>query len=335
MTKAYQIYGMGDALVDFSIETNPQELIKLKIDKGVRTLIDAARKNELFAAFENNPVSRMCGGSSANTIVVAQSLGSKCFYSCKVANDETGLFFRDNLLRHGIDNNLSDQALLNGQSGLCLVLVTEDADRTMNTFLGVSGNIDYKQINEKALLNSSFFYLEGYVSSSPIGLATAIKTKKLAQKNNVKVAFSLSDLNMVKFFRQGLDDILCDGIDVLFCNFDEAILYSQKNTIEAAAKKLLQVCKVLVITLGAKGSLIATQKETITVSALTVDAIDTNGAGDLFAGCFLHAYIKGLSLHKCAELASFAAAQLVTQLGPRLTRENVEKVKIFANNLGS
>jgi len=163
MTKKYHIYGMGNALVDFEIETTIEELNALSIEKGVMTLIEETRQEELLQAFKGKHHLKACGGSAANTIIGAQSLGSPSFYSCKVANDETGLFYRDDLIEHGVDSNLSNEVLTHGKTGKCLVLVTDDADRTMNTFLGITGDIDYTQINEDALKASEYLYIGSFL----------------------------------------------------------------------------------------------------------------------------------------------------------------------------
>lgn len=335
MTKKYHIYGMGNALVDFEIETTPDELAALNIEKGVMTLIEEARQDELLQAFQGKQHSKACGGSAANTIIGAQTLGSPSFYSCKVANDETGLFYRDDLLEHGVDSNLSNEKLEQGKTGKCLVLITDDADRTMNTFLGITGNIDYQQINEAALKNSKYLYIEGYLSSSPIALAAAVKTMLFAKANGIKTAFSLSDPNMVKFCRQGLEDIIGDGVDLLFCNFDEATLYTNTADLESALASLTKVATTVIVTLGAEGAIIVSQGETIKIEANKVEAVDTNGAGDLFAGAFLHALANNLSLSLAGKIASFASSLLVTQFGPRLSKEKAAEVVAYAKSLGT
>ena len=333
MNKKYQVYGIGNALVDFEIETTVAELAELNIEKGVMTLIEEDRQQELSHRFKGKHHSRACGGSAANTIIGAQSLGVQCFYSCKVADDETGHFYRDDLLSHGVHSNLSSNSLESGNTGKCLVMITDDADRTMNTYLGITGDIDYHQIDEQALSESEYLYIEGYLSSAPMALEAAVKAMQYARDNQIKTAFSLSDPNMVKFCRAGLEAIIGEGVDFLFCNLDEATLYSECEQLEDAAARLSKVAKTLIITLGAEGALIVTGNEQIKVSGNIVKAIDTNGAGDLFAGSFLYGLNKGLSLSKAGELASFASAQLVTQYGPRLTNEKLEAVKSFADDL--
>jgi len=333
MSKRYHIYGMGNALVDFEIETTADQLTKLNIDKGIMTLIEEERQDELFDAFQTHRHSRACGGSAANTIIGAQTLGSACFYSCKVASDEVGDFYKDDLLNHGVHSNLSSEILEDGKTGKCLVLITDDADRTMNTFLGITSNINYQQIDESALMDSEYLYVEGYLAGSPTALVAAAKAMKFAKDKGIKTAFSLSDPNMVRFCREGLDSIIGDGVDLLFCNYDEATDYTNTENLNDAIDKLSQIAKTVVVTLGPRGSIIVDGQDRIEVKGHDVDAIDTNGAGDLFAGSFLHGLTNGHNLEKSGRLASFASAQLVTQFGPRLTEENLAVVRQFSDEL--
>jgi len=335
MSKQYQVYGMGNALVDFEIEADREELVSLDIEKGVMTLIEVDRQKQLFDAVGRRSHTRACGGSAANTIIGAQNLGSKCFYSCKVANDETGHFYKDDLVSHGVLTNLTDEDLPEGLTGKCLVFITPDADRTMNTFLGITGDIDFSQINQKALGESEYLYVEGYLAGSPIALSAAIKTMNLAKSLGVKTAFSLSDPNMVKFCRDGLKAIIGDGVDLLFCNYDEATEYSNTNNLNDAVKVLTELTQTLVVTLGADGAVIVDSSGRIDIKGNTVNAIDTNGAGDLFAGSFLHGLTSGFSLSQCGQLASFASAQLVTQFGPRLVEHKIKLVLEFMSKLES
>ncbi len=332
MTKKYQIYGMGNALVDFEIETTTTKLKELGITKGVMSLIDEEEQDTLHSILGKDAHSRACGGSAANTIIGAQSLGSHCFYSCKVAEDETGHFYKKDLLACGVESNLSYQALQPGKTGKCLVMITDDADRTMNTFLGITGDIDYSQIDESALLNSEYLYIEGYLAGSPIALTGAVKCMHFARKNHVKTAFSLSDPNIVNFCGEGLAEIIGEGVNLLFCNEDEAKAYSKQDDLQDAITILLKLTEILVITLGSEGSLIINSNEQIIIEGFQVKAVDTNGAGDLFAGAFLHTIANGGTLKNAGELASYASAQLVTQFGPRLSTDNLAVVTKFIKN---
>jgi len=332
VVKTFQIYGMGNALVDFEIETSVEQLESLGIAKGVMTLIDDDLQDKLYEKLGKNAHARACGGSAANTIIGAQSLGSRCFYSCKVAEDETGHFYKQDLLACGVESNLSYQALQPGKTGKCLVMITDDADRTMNTFLGITGDIDYSQIDESALLNSEYLYIEGYLAGSPIALKGAVECMAFARKNHVKTAFSLSDPNIVNFCGDGLAEIIGEGVNLLFCNVDEAKAYSKQDNLQDAIVVLDKLAETLVITLGSEGSLIINSNEQVKIEGVQVKAVDTNGAGDLFAGAFLHALANGATLKNAGELASFASAQLVTQFGPRLSVDNLAVVNSFIKN---
>ena len=334
MSKQFQVYGMGNALVDYEIETDRVELIELGIDKGLMTLIDSERQQVLFDAVGRRTYSRACGGSAANTIIGAQTLGANCFYSCKVANDETGLFYRDDLLAHNVCSNLAVEELPDGLTGKCLVFITPDADRTMNTFLGITSELGFSQVDIEALSNSEYLYIEGYLAGSETALTAAVETMQLAKKMNIKTSFSLSDPNMVKFCRQGLEAIIGDGVDLLFCNYDEATEFTNTNNLNDAIKILSSQSKILVITLGADGAVIVSESKRIDILGNAVNAVDTNGAGDLFAGSFLCGLTNGLNLKQCGELASFASAQLVTQFGPRLVEKKIKLVREFAEQLG-
>jgi len=333
MGKKYQVYGLGNALVDFEIETTIDQLTSLNIEKGVMTLIEEPRQDQLFDIFGKISHSRACGGSAANTIIGAQTLGAQCYYSCKVASDETGQFYKQDLLNHGVHSNLSSEQLTQGKTGKCLVLITDDADRTMNTFLGITGEIDYQQVDESALLDSEYLYVEGYLSGSPTAQIAAVKTMEFAKSNQIKTAFSLSDPNMVKFCREGLEQIIGQGVDLLFCNYDEATEYSNTDNLDDAIVALLKICQTLVVTLGPKGSVIVQQGQRIEIDGYDVEAIDSNGAGDLFAGSFLNAITRGFDLEQAGRVASFASAQLVTQFGPRLNQDNLTLVKNFASSV--
>ncbi len=328
----FQIYGMGNALVDFEIETTVEQLESLGITKGVMTLIDEDLQDKLYEKLGKNAQARACGGSAANTIIGAQSLGSRCFYSCKVAEDETGHFYKQDLLASGVESNLSYQSLYPGKTGKCLVMITDDADRTMNTFLGITGDIDYTQIDESALLNSEYLYIEGYLAGSPIALKGAVECMAFAKRNSIKTALSLSDPNIVNFCGAGLAEIIGEGVNLLFCNEDEAKAYSKQDNLQDAIAVLEKLTETLVITLGREGSLIVNNNKQVKIECVQVKAIDTNGAGDLFAGAFLHALANGASFKDAGDLASFASAQLVTQFGPRLSADNLAVVSNFIKN---
>jgi len=323
----YHIYGIGAALVDTEIEVSDQDLVQYQIDKGVMTLVDEARQHELLDHLNDHLVAsrRASGGSACNTIIAASYFGAKNFYSCKVANDDNGQFYLQDLRAAGVDHY--DGELDGGITGKCLVIITPDAERTMNTFLGISADLSPAELHYDAIKQSQYVYIEGYLVSSPTGKAAAIKLREHAEQHGVKTSLSLSDPAMVKFFGDGLKDMIGNGVDLLFCNQDEALTYTGTQSINEAAEKLKTIAKTFAVTLGAKGALIYDGKQMININPVSVKAIDTNGAGDMFAGAFLYAITHGHSFEQAGNLASLAAAKLVTQFGPRLPADQHADIK--------
>ena len=319
----YHIYGIGAALVDTEIEVTDTDLAEMEVSKGVMTLVDEEQQNKMISHLEDHLTQskRASGGSAANSIIAASYFGSKTFYSCRVANDDNGRFYLDDLTSAKVDfhsNNGAD----GGITGKCLVLITPDAERSMNTYLGISEHLNTADIDEEALKNSEFAYIEGYLVTSATGKPAAIKLRELAEEHNVKTAISLSDPAIAEFFRDGLLEMIGDkGVDLLFCNQAEAMTITQADSLEAACTALKKYAKTFAITLGSDGALVFDGNKEINIAPNQVKAVDTNGAGDMFAGAFLYAITHGKSYEEAGKLASKASSVVVSQFGPRLAPE--------------
>ncbi|WOX05868.1 adenosine kinase [Microbulbifer pacificus] len=323
----YHIYGLGAALVDTEIEVSDQDLKLLQVDKGLMTLADSARQQQLLSQLEGHMVAakRASGGSAANTIIAASYFGANTFYSCKVAADENGDFYLNDLEKAGVEyhRSLTRQT---GDTGKCLVMITPDAERSMVTYLGISETLSTAELHVEAIAEADYLYLEGYLVTSPTGRAAAIEAARIARANNTLVAISLSDPGMVQFFRDGLLEMIGERVDLLFCNRDEAIGFTGAQTIEEAAERLKQNARCFAITLGAEGALVFDGNDTVRVPSSAVKAVDTNGAGDMFAGAFLYAITQGHDFEQAAQLANLAAGKVVSQFGPRLRAEQHQEI---------
>lgn len=326
--KSYNIYGLGAALVDTEIEVSDAELQQLSIPKGVMTLVDEPRQAQLLQALADHlPSSKLaCGGSAANSIIGASYLGCTTFYSCRVANDDNGQFYLNDLNAAGVSFKTGNGSI-NGVTGKCLVLITPDAERTMNTFLGISESVNITDIDEIALADSDYAYIEGYLVTSATGKPTAIRLRELAEQHNVKVAFSLSDPAIVEYFYDGLVDMIGTSAELLFCNEAEAIAFTKTSHIDEAFAKLKTVAKTFAITCGASGARLFDGNNDIHVTSPKVKAIDSNGAGDMFAGAFLASLSQGKSFEYAGAFGCFAAAQVVSQFGPRLSAEQYAQLE--------
>jgi len=313
----YDVYGLGNALVDMEFTIDDQFLSRHSIPKGHMTLVDEDKIDALVGDLLKHQPEKMSGGSAANTLIAVQAFGAKTFYSCKVAEDDTGSYFLTDLSEAGVVINANAVAR-SGKSGHCLVLITPDAERSMNTFLGVSNDLSTGELDEAALARSSYFYVEGYLSSSPGSKHAAVTGRQIAEDNGVKTAVSLSDPSMVEFFREPLTEILGNGVDHLFCNEEEALAWAGTDRLEIAINELKDVAAHLNITLGAKGSLVVDSSSQTLVPGRVVKAVDTTGAGDMYAGGCLYGWVAGMSPEQAAGLGNHAAAELVQTLGARL-----------------
>ena len=320
--KTYDIYGLGAALVDTEIEVSDDFLTSASVEKGLMILVDEERQQQLTEQLKDHAVAshRASGGSACNSVIANSYFGGKSFYSCKVAADENGKFYLDDLDRAGVDYN-SNANQQDGVTGKCLVMITPDAERSMSTFLGISELLSVDELDEAALCDSQYLYVEGYRVTSPSSRAAAVRAREIAQQNGVKMALSFSDPGMVEFFKDGLLEMLGGRIDLVFCNEDEALGWGNTKDINVAIDSIKQVADTFAITLGAKGALLFDGEKLIEIEPYAVKAVDTNGAGDMFAGAFLHGLTRGFSFEQAGKLASRAAAQVVSDFGPRLKPE--------------
>jgi sugar/nucleoside kinase (ribokinase family) len=329
--KKYQIYGVGAALVDTEVVVTDEFLSTHKIDKGVMTLVDEERQFELIAALDSHHVKRSCGGSACNTIVAASCFGSTGFYSAKVAADEDARFFIEDLQAKGVDFHAEADSANASITGKCLVMITDDAERTMNTFLGASLELTYDEIDEASLISSQWLYLEGYLVTDEARTNVAVKAMEFAKANQVKTSLSLSDPFVVQVFGDNLRKVIGNGIDLLFCNSHEARSFTNTHSTEAAAEQLKKYAKTFVITRGAGGSLSYDGTDLVQTAGVTANAVDTNGAGDMFAGAFLYAINAGHDYAWAAKFANAASARVVSQFGPRIDALEYKQIKHLFN----
>ncbi|TRX62527.1 adenosine kinase [Fulvivirga sp. M361] len=326
MKKKYDVYGIGNALVDIVTEVDDAFLVKYKVEKGLMTLVEEDRQHELVEAINLSSSNMKCGGSAANSIIAVSQFGGKSFYSCKVANDDMGKFYLSDLKENGVDTNLTDETSPNGITGKCLVMTTPDANRTMNTFLGITSTFSTEQIDQVALKDANYLYIEGYLVTSEQGRKAMKYAKELAEENGVKVALTFSDPSMVKYFKAEMEEVIGTSVDMLFCNEEEAMLFTDTSSLIEAREALKNVARRFAITLGENGATIYDGDTFIDIESYKVDAIDTNGAGDMFAGAFLFGITHGHSLAEAGKIASLASSKVVSQFGPRLEWHQTKEI---------
>ena len=313
--------------MDTEVKVSDKFLADAKIDKGVMTLVDESRQRELLEALSAKDLKllKKCGGSVCNSVVAASSLGSTALFSGKVADDADGELYISDLNEAGVDFHSAGQDP--GTTGKCLVMVTEDAERTMNTYQGASETLSSKEIDYKALKDSEWFYVEGYLMTDEARTRATKDAVKFAKEHGVKIAISLSDPLVVDVFGDALRDVMGLGMDLVFCNKDEALAFTGSEDLDSAIEKLKMITKTFAITDGANGAITYDGEAVFRSEGVSVKAIDTNGAGDMFAGAFLYAITSGKGCDWAAKLANDCAARVVSRFGPRLDLEEFDKIK--------
>ena len=320
---ACQLYGIGNALVDSEYLVSEAVLDQSGFNKGTMTLVDADERSSLITLLEDTAgisMSKLAGGgSAANTIVTAALLGTETFYSCKVASDRTGDFFVNDLVGLGIQTSMSGQRP-DGVTGECISMITPDGERTLVTHLGINGSLSSSEIDPKALSAAQFLYIEGYLVSSETAFDAVLGAQRIALDNQVAVSLTLSDVGMVENFRAQFDELVSNGVDFIFCNEEEAKLWTRTESRLDAANALATQSTRFAMTLSGDGAYVSGEDgKPCFVAADKVQALDTTGAGDTFAGAVLSGLIAGESLSNATVKGHELARTVVSRFGARLS----------------
>ena len=315
MKDQYGLLGIGNAMVDLIASVDNEFLTKHSMDKGAMTLVDQNKAESLYA--DMDAPTKMSGGSASNTMACFGSFGGQGAFIGKVADDDLGQEFRAALADENIhfsSTSIQDDT----PTARCMIFVTPDAERTMNTYLGAAGFIPPDDIDEDLVKNATVSYLEGYLFDRDGAKQAFYKTSELVKKHNKKMAITLSDSFCVERFKDEFLDLVKNHADIVFSN--EAEILSLYNTldIDIAIKKFQIDTEIGIITQSERGSLIVTPNQVIDIDAvIPPQVLDTTGAGDAYAGGFLYGYTQGLDLEECGRLASVAASEVISHMGPR------------------
>tara|TARA_Y100001970_G_scaffold22055_1_gene25414 strand:+ start:24604 stop:25611 length:1008 start_codon:yes stop_codon:yes gene_type:complete len=332
VTKTYDICGIGNALVDQQYKIPFEILETLGLTHGQMTLATLDEQNTLldFLADKQFPFISSCGGSATNSLVASSSFGSSCIQLYRVASDNTGSTYRNNLTEFGVDSHHSAPHNHDDlPTGSCVVLVTPDSQRTMSTYLGISAHMTEPFISKSVIANSKIMYLEGYMVTNPDNLKTTLLASHYAKQAQTKRALSLSDPGIVTHFYDAFVQLCSPKMDLIFCNEAEALAFTKTHSLVEAETSLLTYTDAFVITRGEHGAVIYDGSQKHVVTGKSVKAIDTNGAGDIFAGAFLSALLQQDSYYDAGIFANEAAALLVQQFGPRLSKDHYQNLISF------
>ena len=317
MTKKLDVVGIGNAIVDIVAKVDESFLVKNKLIKSSMSLIDNDKADYLYCQVHNP--TQTSGGSAANTMAGIVSLGGTASFIGRVKDDKLGNVFVNDMKKTGVNFISRPCSDSDGNStAKCIVAVTDDAERTMSTYLGVSPNITQDYIDKNAIADSKVLYLEGYLWDSEETKNTIIKSIEIAKSNNVKVAFTLSDPFCVDRHRKEFLLLIRNHIDILFANEFELKSLFRTEDINDGMNQISKLVEIAAITRSENGSLIASNKDIIQIEAIkNIKVVDTTGAGDLYAAGFLFGLTKKFALKRCGEIANIVACEIIRNYGAR------------------
>ena len=311
----FDVFGVGNALVDIQAQVDDSTFTELGFEKGIMTLVDDAQQASVLGKISGRPLHRCAGGSAANTIVALAEFGGTASFVGKVGSDEVGSFFLQDMRDLGI---AVDVVPSTDPTGTCAVLITDDAQRTMLTNLGASATLSEVDIDEAQIQDAKYVYIEGYLFTGEDTKAAAYRAIDLALANGTKIAFTASDPFLVNMIRDEIWELITGPVDLFFCNEEEAKSLTGESDPVACAAKIHQHAENVALTLGGNGSIVMHGGEAFPIEGVDTKAIDTTGAGDMYAGALLYGITNGMSWKMAGHLASHAAARVVSQLGARL-----------------
>lgn len=311
----YDVFGMCNPLFDIQAEVSEPLLQRIGFDKGGMFLLEHQQQREIVPMVYDHIVNTEAGGSGANTMIGVAMLGGRAVYTGHIGNDEHGRLYRAGLEKLGVKANLG---VGQGDSGVCLVLITPDAQRTMLTYLGLCRELGRDDVVEADIADSKYLYVTAYLWDTETQKQAVTKAMEKASKAGVKVALSLSDPFCVDRHKADFLRLIREHVSVLFGNQQEAMALTDTDTARDAVDRLSEYCDVAVVTMDSNGSLIQAGKQLHEIPAYKVVPVDTTGAGDMYAAGLLYGLSQGLSLPVTGRIASYVAAKVVSKLGPRL-----------------
>lgn len=316
MSKRFQIVGIGNAMVDVLSHCEEEFLAEAGVEKGIMQLIDMERAVELYSLV--GPSKEISGGSAANTIAGAAHLGGRVAYVGKVKDDQLGAIFAHDLRAQGAvyETELAPKES-EAETGRCLVLVTPDGERSMNTYLGWSEHLGPDDIDTDMMADAEWIFLEGYRFDGPESHAAFAKAIAATKNAGGKVSITLSDAFCIERHRAAFARMLKEDVDLLFANRVEILSMYETDDLEAALSAAASEVEIVVCTDSGNGAYIVTGGDRWHIPAVPTDIVDATGAGDLFAGGFLWGLTNGYELETCGKMANVAGAEVISHIGAR------------------
>lgn len=319
----YDVFGLGNPLIDILLHVDDEFMTELGLEKGSMNLVDTDRQKEILNRAQNHTLTTALGGSCANTMVMTAQLGGKAAYGGKVGIDDLGKDYEKQLIEAGVSSFLAKEE---GMTGSTIILVNPDAERTMNTHLGMSTAFAKSDLSKKGIAESQYLYVEGYLWDTPIQQKTVVAALEHAKESKTGIALTLSDSFCVERHKPHFQQLMDNYVDILFCNDQEAGIMTGETDPEKQMARLAESVDHIVLTLGKTGSMIRQNGNITRIKAFQTEAVDTTGAGDSYAAGYLYGITQGFDIEKSGTLAAFCASTIVSQMGPRYNGNFRKKV---------
>lgn len=322
------VYGIGNPLIDIIINASDDDITHLGIHKGTMALIDEVRREELLGIIEGRDVSYSCGGSCPNTIIALAALGLETTLAGKLGNDSYAEIYRERLASLGVTDELVSST--EQKTGSTIILITEDSERSMNTFLGANRLYEADDVNEETVKNADIFHFTGYMWDTVSQRNAIERALAIAKKNNTTVSFDVADPFAVGRYHNAFLQLIEESCDIVFANREEArILFDNYDPYECC-RSMGKLCRIAVVKDGKKGSFVSHDGKIIKIPPKGApNAVDTTGAGDVYAAGFLYAQAKGMDIESSALIASILAGEIITQRGAQFSEEKAKELRLL------
>ncbi|MEA2037673.1 MAG: adenosine kinase [Nanoarchaeota archaeon] len=323
----HDVVSIGNPLMDILIDVEEDFLKEINLVKGNMHLVDEKTIEEIEGKLDKNKIKLAPGGSEANTLTALAMLGHKVVYFGKVAEDAHGEQYHNKLVESGV---ISKVIKVGGVTGRAVTFITPDSERTFATHLGVAPELEDNEINEGDIMEARFLHLTAYILLSEKTRKAAMLALEIAKKNNVKVCFDVADPNVVKGNKDIIKSVIEDYADIVIANEEEAKAFTGQEA-ESAVETLSKLVGIAVVKIGREGSLIKEKDSIIRIPGFKANAVDTTGAGDIYAAGFLYGLLNDFSLDVCGKIASFIASKVVEVKGARLEKMPVDDINRIKN----
>ncbi|MBN2111571.1 adenosine kinase [Candidatus Woesearchaeota archaeon] len=326
--KKYDIFGIGSALMDFLIEVEDNVLVEMDMKKGEMHLIDEEKSKKMLEKLKDYKVRTAPGGSSANTLAGVASFGGSVVFCGKIGNDKYGEIYEQKSNECGVCTRLKKHA--EKMTGHAISFITPDSERTFATHLGAAIHLKEEDIFDDDVAQSRILHIEGYQLEDPELRKTSLHAMNIARKNKTMISIDLSDPGLVKRNLEDLKKIIRENADIVFANESEAKAFTGKDSEMESLSEIAKLCKIAIVKTGKDGSLIRKEGKTYKIPAFKVDAVDTTGAGDMYAAGVLFGIAKDIPIERAGRIGSWAASKVVSQIGARLNiclKDEVKKIK--------